>query len=79
MRVESNEQKPTDRFSRFAGTSLFPDKQPRLTDEMIEEEANLRYGEITGGQYLRSRPHDIAVFKSGAKWARNYIQRKEEK
>ena len=53
-------------------------EQPKLTDEMIEEEANLRYGEITGGQYLRSRPHDIAVFKSGAKWARDFYKNNKE-
>lgn len=46
------------------------------TDEEIENEAEKRYGEITGGQYHASRPIDKARFIKGAKWAVEFMKRK---
>lgn len=49
----------------------------KVTDEEIEKEAWNRYGEVTGGQYHRDRPHERSVFSKGAKWMRDGCARPE--
>ena len=44
-----------------------------ITDEEIENESNLRYGEVVGGIFIAERPQLRSTFKKGAKWLKNKL------